>query len=212
MAVDVPIFFGNMMTWSSFAQTCYDAIVNTCCNIDSYDGVPSNLQSTQGTANIHTISDIGISRSKSKKSATWTATPHTLISLVSSTDVESEWHTFLTQAGVNVRSDKVIQAQEIGLLIGLYMQFMAFHLKPVYSRRQIFSESSVVFQGTQYKTGIVIPDYTLTPIELDNVPDVTNEDIQTIISKNLGDGKNDWSKYILFNAYNDPSFSYYTLG
>lgn len=212
MAVDVPIFLGNMITWSAFAQTCYDAILDTCCNIDTFKGVPSNLQSTQGTANVYTISDIGISRSKSKKSATWTATPHDLISLVTSTTVENEWHTFLTQAGVDVRSNKVIQAQEIGLLIGLYMQFMAFHLKPIYSRRQIFNASTVLFQGTQYKSGDIFPNYTLTPVELNNIPDVTNVDIQDIVRKNLGDGESDWTKYILFSAYNNPGFSYYTLG
>lgn len=183
---------GYTITWSDFATTCYSAIVNACCNIDSFKNVPTRLQNGQGQFAVKTQTT-GIPDSQSTQTFTWYANPSNGIALVTSANVISEWNTFLTAAGIDVRSNKIIQAKELGLAIGLYQQFMSYHLKPVYSRRQVYNtvESQTVFQGIRYITGTCTPKYVLTAIDPSNIPEVTDADIISVVRQSfLHDGVN----------------------
>lgn len=193
---------GNVITWSDFAATCYSAIVNACCNIDSFKNVPIRLQSGQGQFAVKTRTT-GIPGSKSTQTFTWYANPSNGIALVTSANVINEWNTFLTAAGIDVRSNKIIQAKELGLVIGLYQQFMSYHLKPVYSRRQVYNtvESQTVFQGIRYITGTCTPKYTLTAIDPSDVPEVFNTDITRIINESISHDGVSWG---MLDAENNP--------
>lgn len=224
----------SIITWADLTSVCYNAIINQCCNIDTYKSVPPKLQQDISIGQINPdnlrikVRDwtgIGIGGSGSTWTASWYANSENLVPLVSSSDVNTEWNTFLTAAGIDTRSTKVIQAQDLTLAIGLYMQFMAYHLKPIYSRRQIFNtiESQTLFTGTKYLTDTILgtavtPKYTLTGIDPAAVPTVTDEDIQTIVKNNMGDGRfwgnssnPDPKDYILFNSYDKPVFSQHYL-
>lgn len=208
MSVTIPINTDEIITWRSLVEVCFDAIIEVCCNIDSYKGVPTRLQDGQGRFTVLTKA-INQTSSQSTRTATWTTTPTNLVSVVSSSTVSTEWVTFLTAAGIDVHSDKVVQAKEACLLIGLYMQFMAYHLKPVCSSRQVYNlaESQVPFSGTKYVSGTVAPAYTLPGINPSEYPVVTDADIENVVKKNVGDGEGVWSDYTLFTSYNDPVFS-----
>ena len=87
--------------------------------------------------------------------------------------------------------------------MGLYQQFMSYHLKPVYSRRQVYNtvESQAVFQGMRYITGTCTPKYTLTAIDPSNIPDVTDADIISVVRQSfLHDGIN----YGMWDSEADP--------
>ena len=196
------ISVGNIITWSDFATTCYSAIINTCCNIDSFKNVPTRLQSGQGQLAVKTQTT-GVPGSQATQTFTWYANPSNGIAIVTSVNVANEWNTFLTAAGIDVRSNKIIQAKELGLSMGLYQQFMSYHLKPVYSRRQVYNtvESQAVFQGMRYITGTCTPKYTLTAIDPSNIPDVTDADIISVVRQSfLHDGIN----YGMWDSEADP--------
>ena len=141
----------SVITWADLATKCYNAIVNTCCNIDSYKGVPTRLQNGNGYLAVKSLT-VGISGSQSTQTFTWYGNGSNLVTIVTSSTVSSEWNNFLSAAGINARSNKVIQAKELGLVIGLYQQFLSYHLKPIYSRRQIYNtvEAQSTFSGTRY--------------------------------------------------------------
>jgi len=196
------ISVGNIITWSDFATACYSAIINTCCNIDSFKNVPTRLQSGQGQLAVKTQTT-GVPGSQATQTFTWYANPSNGIGIVTSVNVANEWNTFLTAAGIDVRSNKIIQAKELGLSMGLYQQFMSYHLKPVYSRRQVYNtvESQAVFQGMRYITGTCTPKYTLTAIDPSNIPDVTDADIISVVRQSfLHDGVN----YGMWDSEADP--------
>lgn len=222
----------NLMTWAAFTQAGYEALVNACCNIGTYkEGVPAKLKSDYTGGNVCGYTGIGIAHSKSTFSVNWAASPSNLIPLVASGTVSTEWNTFLIDAEIDIRSNKIIQAQEVGLVTGLYMQFMAYHLKPISSVRQIYNPdqaetsqfkyvqhtTEVSYQGTKYLTDTdlngnkVIPAYKLTGINPGNIPDVDDEDIQEIVDKNLGNGGSIKADYILFNSYDNPRFPRFVL-
>ena len=103
----------NLMTWAAFTQAGYEALVNACCNIGTYkEGIPAKLKSGYTGGNVCGYTGIGIAHSKSTFSVNWAASPSNLIPLVASGTVSTEWNTFLTDAKIDIRSNKIIQAQE----------------------------------------------------------------------------------------------------
>lgn len=209
MAITVPIKTNEFITWRSLIEICFGAITSACCNIDTYKNVPARLQAGQGQFTVYTRDGIGITESNAKWSTSWTTTPANLISIVTSSSVDSEWRAFITAAGIDAHSNKIVQAKEMGLFIGLYMQFMAYHLKPVCSSRKVYNtaESQIPFYGTKYVNGTVAPLYTLPGIDPNNIPIMADSDIIEVVKRNIGDGEGTWKDYILFNSYNNPVFS-----
>lgn len=174
---------GQTITWSDLSTTCLNSIKNVCCNIDSYKSVPSILQSGAGQTHVHTT-QTGIRNSESKQSFYYYANPVNKIPIVSSSTVNSEWTTFLSAAGINTRSNKVVQACDFTKAMGLYMQFMAHHLKHVYCRLQVVGQST--FTGTKYlanaTVGALSPKYSITAIEPGNIPEVSDTDIARAVN------------------------------
>lgn len=214
----------TLITWKDFADTCYNAMVGVCCNIDSYAAnVPTRLRAGQGQVQVYSITT-NIPGSQSTQTNRWYANPNqnNLISVVSSNTVKNEWAQFLYDAGVRSsnnfatpdtsHTNKVMDGKEIGLMVGLYMQFLAYHVKPVYSRRQIYNTIETnpgIFQGSQYldnaKLGSgVTPKYTLSPIDPSTFPSITDADITNIVNQNF-------TANHLFASYNNPRWSTYTL-
>lgn len=211
------ILQGSVVTWTEFASACLSAIINAACNVgsDFKNGIPSEMRSTWGTAR-REVYRMVTTQSPSAPGAwsqgtnypsqthIWYANPGNLVSLVAQSTVESEWATFLNSAGINSRSGKVIQAKELTLAVALYMQFMAYHLKPVSSYRHIYNNANTLWQGQYYKTGTVTPKYTLTAIEVGNIPDVTDSDISNIINQNLDANQ-------LISKYDDMAVYYASM-
>lgn len=178
----------QVMTWSDFATTCFNSMKSVCCNIDSYSSsVPSLIRSTSST----TVRSINCTRADGSVAQTvsWTASMSNPVTTVSSSTVQSEWNTYLSNAGINTRSNKVIQLVDMCRAFALYKNFMAYHLKPIYSRRTVYNTSSygtqAVFQGVQYKTGSLTPAFTLTPIEQSSIPEMTNTNFTTALNNNI---------------------------
>ena len=204
------ILTDNVITWADLVTICYNAITDTCCNIGNINNVPVRLRYDPDTPdtdysalNVKSISNIGVSGSQSKWTATWSAKGTNLISKVDAATVSSEWNTFLTAAGIDTRSNKVIQAKDMSLAIGLYQQFLAFHVKPVYSTRKVYNtaEAQSLFQSMKYVTGVCTPKYTLTGINPDTNPDVTNIDIENIVKQAIVNPDVDWG---MLDSINDP--------
>ena len=181
------IVAGQTITWPYLIDSCLEAIKAISCNIGSYKGVPTRLQSAN--AGEYTVKGIttGIPNSQSTQTFNYKTKGTNAISIVQESTVNSELSTFLSAAGINTRSNKVCQAKEVSLVIALFTQFMAYHLKPVYSTRQAYNtaETQSLFQGIKYVTGTVTPNYTLTAIEPDNIPVVTDTDIQNIVNNSF---------------------------
>lgn len=199
----------SIITWADLTTKCYNAIINTCCNIDSFKNVPTRLQNGNGYLAVRSIT-VGISGSKSTQTFTWYGNGSNLVTIVASSTVSSEWNNFLSAAGINAHSNKVIQAKELGLAIGLYQQFLSYHLKPIYSRRQIYNtvEAQSTFSGTRYVTGTCTPKYTLTGIDPSSIPEVTNDEIRSMIRQNLF---HDGTNYGMIDYENNPSVTRTTL-
>lgn len=197
----------SIITYNDFTTALLSAIKSVCCNIDAFaSNIPARLRS--GTAQYTNIKSITTSvtnvgatngpTSSAIQTFTWRARNDTnLISIVTTSTINNEWNAFISAAGIaeNSRSNKVIQAKDLGLMMGLVQQFMSYHLKPVNSKRKIFNTISgnteVEFKGTKYITGTCSPKYTLTPIDPSNIPEVTNNEITTTISQNIiNDGIN----------------------
>ena len=109
----MPISTNSVITWADLAAKCYNAIINTCCNIDSFKGVPTRLQDGNGYLAVKSRT-VGIAGSLSTRTFTWYGNGSNLVTIVASSTVISEWNTFLSAAGINVRSNKVIRAKELG--------------------------------------------------------------------------------------------------
>lgn len=185
----------NTVTWADLTAACIDALKNVCCNIDSFAGnVPMRLKSGQGQVEVKSITTT-VSAGGTAQTHRWYANPSNLIYKVTSSTVNSEWSEFLSKAGIDARSNKVCQAKEVGLVIGLFQQFMAFHVKRIHSRRQIYNTLETnpgIFQGNKYITGTCTPKYTLTAIEKDNIPEVTDTDITNLINQAIYWPGNNW--------------------
>lgn len=196
-----------IVTWTDLAKICYDAMISVCCNIDNVNNVPFRLrEGNGGRITVHSINGIGIRGSKAKWNTAWYGEGANLISSVSALKVNSEWDAFLTAAGINSRSNKVLQAKEIGLLVGLYQQFLAFHLKPVYSIREVYKtvEPQELFRGTRYVPGECIPKYTLTGIDPNNVPTISDTDIVEVLRQAIYRPDVDWG---MLDSISNPMVS-----
>lgn len=199
----------SIITWADFATRCYNAMVSACCNIDSFKSVPARIQSGSARVAVKTISNIGTAGSESKWSATWYANPGNQISVVGSSTVSSEWNAFLSTAGINTRSNQLVKGKELGLAVALYMQFLSFHVKPVYARRQIYNTletNSGIFQGMQYKPNSVVG--TLSPYYKLSGSGAINPDTYdpVILAKNnyMLEG----TTWAMFTAYDNPIHPY----
>lgn len=184
---------GQIITWTDLSTTCLNSIKNVCCNIDSYKNVPDVLQQNTGQVNVHTIATKTLD-GKVIHNFYYYANPQNTIPLVTFATVNSEWTTFLSAAGINTRSNKVVQACDFGKAMGLYMQFMGHHLKHVHCRLQIYNRG--IFTGTKYLgdaiVGRLTPKYTLTPIEPGNIPETTDNDITNIVLNTLQNPGLNW--------------------
>lgn len=196
---------GSVITWSDLTTLMLNSLKSVCCNIDSFaSNVPTRLRSGQGQVAVKSLTS-SVSGGASAKTNYWYANPSNLITTVTSATVDSEWTTFLSAAGINSRSTKIMQAKDLSLTVGLFQQFMSYHLKPVYSRRQIYNTLETnpgVFQGTKYITGTCTPKYTLTAIEPGNIPQVTDSDITNIINQSIYTPGSNWG---MLDYTNNPN-------
>lgn len=198
----------SVITWTDLTTTVLNAIKGACCNIDSFAvNVPTRLRSGQGQVAVKSIT-CSSGPAVASKTHTWYANPSNLISVVASSTVDSEWTAFLKAAGIDARSNKTINVEDLGFAVGLFQQFMSYHLKPVYTRRQIYNTLETnpgVFQGTKYITGTATPKKVLTPVTPGEMPTLTNEDISGrygIIREGI---YHDNSNYGLFDREANPA-------
>ena len=201
------------MTWGDLSANIVNSIKSICCNVDSFaSNIPARLRSGQGQAAVHTETR---GRANPQRivyeTFTYYANPSNLISIVASSTITAEWNNFLASAGISTsHTNKVIQAKELGDLVGLVMRFMAYHVKPIYSDGKIYEDPTnqtnpnlqSTFQGCKYITGAVTADYTVVPISPSNIP-VPNNDT---IHNNNGTGIIDRNFTVnrLFTHYDNP--------
>lgn len=167
----------NLISWASktnvtvddFIDTCLNAMIGVCCNVGAYSSdVPAKLRSGQGRVEVKRYS---VGGDKDWREAVWYADTANLISIVSRDTVVDEWKAYMVNAGIMKydadnnfvanRTDKILSQKDLQLAIGLFMRFMSYHVKPVYSARQVYNtaETQVVFKGNKYVTGtITVPD------------------------------------------------------
>lgn len=201
MAINV----NDQITWVDFITACFLNIKDICCNIDTYKDVPENLRAGATQTAVKTLTT-SVNAGGTAKTYTWYANPSNLIDLVSSDIVNSEWITFLTDAGIDTRSNKIIQANDLTLAVGLFMQFMSYHVKLIYSRRQVYDTvtAQTVFQSSKYVTGTVAPKYTLAGINANSIPTITDANITNIVNQNFTANE-------LIKKYSNQSISRYQL-
>lgn len=180
----------SIITYSDIAPIVLNSLKSVCCNIDSYSSnVPNRLRTGQGQVQVKDITTLPPSIDYYggwiQQTFRFYANPSNLISIVTSSTVNSEWNTFLSTAGINSRSNKIIQTVDIGKIMGLFMQFMSYHVKPIYSRRQIYNtiESQALYQGCKYVTGTYTPTYTASSINPTSIPTINDSDITDVINK-----------------------------
>lgn len=171
------ILTNNIITWKNFVDTCFNSMISACCNIDSYSSdVPSKMKAGQGRVEVR-----GVSRGGNNDWVTvrWYADTANLISTVATSQVKTEWNGFLSAAEIDTRSNKVMSAKDLELATGLFMQFMSFHVKPIYSTRQIYNtvETQMPYASNKYVTGTVTPKYTLSGSSTPETQVTSNDDI-----------------------------------
>lgn len=199
----------SLITWEDLSNTVVNAIKGACCNVDAFaSNVPARLKNGTATKTT-TIWDFWttVPNNVAGNASGQTSRHHifyainkpnseranNLIAVVTESTVKSEWSTFLNSAGINTtsRTGKIIQAKELGLAIGLFQQFLSYHVKPVHSRGQIFSQAKTnpqtqsEFRGMKYITGTCTPKYQLTPIEPTSVPVVQPSDITNLVNQDV---------------------------
>ena len=202
---------GQIITWTDITTSLLSSLKSVCCNIDAYAaGVPIRMQSGQGQVNVKYVTTT-VNAGGGAQTFTYKANPVNLISIVTASTVNSEWSTFLSAAGINARSSKIVQAKDFGLAMGLVQQFMSHHLKPVCTRRQIYNTLETnpgIFYGTKYITGSLTPKYTLTAIEPGNIPVVYDSDITNIVNNSIYNTTLDstpiWLNWGMLNANGNP--------
>ena len=198
---------GQVITYSDMSATCLQNIKNVCCNIDSYKNVPAILQNGAGQTHVHTTTT-GIPDSQSTQNFYYYANPVNKIPIVSTSTVNSEWTTFLSSAGINSRSNKVVQANDCVKIVGLYMQFMAHHLKHVHCRLQ--ATGSGTFTGTKYLpdswVGACSKKYSATAIDPSNIPVVSDTDIARAVNNCFcnWDENYNWKNAGILNTTGNP--------
>jgi len=209
---------GQVITWNDFTSYILTAITTTCCNVGSSypSGFPARLKSGQGSVAVKTIpttsgGSYGHNHGNrwSQQNFNFYANPSNLVSLVSPTTITNsggtgEWDVFLKNAKIDSRSNKLIQAKDFGLAIGLFMQFLSYHLKPVYAKMKIYAtlESVSTYSGTKYVTGTVSPKYQLNGVDPSGtIPEVTNNDITVLTEENFMNRGINWG---MFDACYNP--------
>lgn len=202
------IISNSIITWGDLSANIVNSIKSICCNVDSFaSNVPARLRSGQGQVAVHTETH---GRANPQRivyeTFTYYANPSNLISIVASSTITAEWNNFLASAGISIsHTNKVIQAKEMGDLVGLFMRFMAYHVKPIYSNRKIYDGidgAQSTFRGCKYITGAVTADYTVVPISPSNIPVPNNDTIYNdngtgIIDRNFTVNR-------LFTHYDNP--------
>lgn len=181
----------NILTWQDFANTCLNAIKSVCCNVDNVNTVPSYLRSGTATVRLSTTTPITYKVPQEDTGDTrttyyygWNAVPKSgLISAVAASTINSEWNTFLSAAGINSRSNQLISAKEFTLAVGLYMQFMSYHVQPVFFRGQIYGQNNQ-FKSNKYVTGTLTPTYTLSAVTESNAS-ISDSDLTNIVNRNF---------------------------
>jgi hypothetical protein len=188
---------GNLITWSDLTDRLLVTLKSVCCNIDSYKSdVPSRLRvGTPASTAVRYITTTNVTGSGSVQTFTFYANnggSNNLIPIADTNVIRTEWENFLSAAHIDTRSNKVINFKDFGLVTGLISQFMAFHLKPINSKRQIFNtiETQSEYNGTKYldDTAIgatCIPKYDSSPVDPTDIPVVTDDDIQNIVNQNI---------------------------
>jgi len=163
------IGIGQIITWADLSATCLNSMKSVCCNIDEYKSVPAILKTGTAKQLVYTWEG-SIPSSESKRYYYFYATPgDNTIPLITSDTVNNEWTAFLQTAGIDIRSHKLVQSTDFGKAMGLYMQFMAHHLKHVYCKLQILRNGDSTFSGTKYlsdaQVGTLTPKYILNGVE-----------------------------------------------
>ena len=203
---------GQIITWSELTDSVLNAIQAACCNVGAIaSGVPSRMKDTSGVVAVKTFTtnqegSLGAGHPNvwSQQQLKFYAHPSNKISLVATGTITNssktgEWDTFLSSAHIDSRSNKIIQAKDLGKAVGLFQQFMSYHLKPVYGRLEVYGtlESIATFSGTKYMTntelgGACNPKYDLPPVEPSTDPDVTDSDIQNLTYDNFINQNLNW--------------------
>lgn len=210
---------GQIVTWSELTASVLSALKAVCCNIGQISSnVPARMRSGSGAVVVKSFTtgqggSLGAGHPNiwSSQQLKFYASPSNLISAVADSTITNssgtgEWDTFLAAANVNSRSNKIIQAKDFGLAIGLFQQFMSYHLKPVYARLEVYAtlETTSTFKGTKYLDnaalgGACSPKYTLSDPGANL--NVTNADIQTITRQNIINENINWG---VFSSYENP--------
>lgn len=189
----------SIITYDDFIAKALSEMKAVCCNIDSFKSdVPEKIRSTYTSTVTRSVTapgnngTAGDANGATAITHTWTITGYNKVSVVPLSDISNsngtgEWDVFLAAAGINTRTDpnlgrKIIQAHDLGLIMGLLEQFLSYHLKPIYSRREAYGEGTV-YQGTKYVKGTVTPKYTINGIDPSDIPEVTNSNITDMINK-----------------------------
>ena len=110
------------------------------------------------------------------------------------------------------------KAKEFSLIICLYMGFLSYHLKPIYSRRQIYNtiEAQSLFQGMQYISGTIKPIYKLRETSDPSIPLINPDtyDSTQMIKNNfvwrVDESGTLVNRYML-DSWGNPRFAHYTL-
>lgn len=189
---------GQLITWADLSSLCLQNIKSSCCNIGNVNNVPTRLRTGQGATLVASTTITAAGQNPSNNvlaegtttTYNWYAVPKSgLISAVAESTVNSEWNTFLSNAGINARSDNLVSAKEVALTVALYQQFISYHIQPISSRRQIYNtvETQSNFNHFKYVTGAVTPKYTLTGYTSETTAssEITNSDLNDIINKNF---------------------------
>lgn len=188
----MPIITNNVITWNEMNATCLEAIVNMCCNIGTSfpSSIPQKMRAGTGREIVKSIQTQAYTYN-------FYANPTSgLISMVPRSTVDNEWNTFLRLAFSddpsdptlsNYRANKTMTARELGLTIGLYMQFMSYHVKLVNTKRKIYNtiQQQSEFFGCKYVTGSITPKYTLNTSENAPIPELSSSDVTNILSQNF---------------------------
>lgn len=174
---------GNTITWTEFTSAVLSAIQNNCSNRNNLDNITARLRNGYAAQQVKSLSSTipsGHSGASAHTNYWYAAAPTRPVVAVSDSTIETEWTTFVSAAGAAARSTKIMSAYEITRALGLFQQFMAYHLKQIHSRGQIYGGSTV--QYTRYLDnatlgGACTPKYTITAVEQGNIPVISNTDI-----------------------------------
>lgn len=180
------------ITWGDFATKCLAAMKAACCNINSFQSdVPSQIRSGAATSRVVYTQNCYVTSSGAlQASFNYTCNASNLITTVAESTVNSEWNAYLSSIGVTNNTNKLISIQYFTLAMALYKNFLSHHVKPVYSRRNVYQTvdgTQAVWQGSQYKPDSIVgvcPKAFSLP-DLNNPQEPTNAIITDVINRNI---------------------------